>query len=56
MDWTALLGTLAFFTLLAAATLAFVSKQQVEERMKDPQAKKSTLSTDKSSHGRPADV
>lgn len=56
MDWTALLGTLAFFTLLAGVTLAFVSKQQVEQRMQNPQAEKSTLAKNKSSNGKPADV
>ena len=56
MDWTSLVGALFFFTLLLVATLAFVSKQKTERRMDDPTAEKSTLATDKSSHGKPADV
>lgn len=56
MDWTSLIGALAFFTLAIGAVLAFVSKQKVEQRMDDPTAKKSTLAADKSAHGTPADV
>lgn len=56
MDWTSLIGVLAFFTLLVWATMAFVSKQQVEKRLDDPDAPKSTLAKDTPSHGKPADV
>lgn len=56
MDWTSLVGMLAFFTLAAFALFAFVSKQKVENRMNDDTARKSTLAADKSAHGTPADV
>ena len=56
MDWTSLVGLLAFLTLGIVAVLAFVSKQRVEARKDDPTAPKSTLAADKDSHGKPADV
>ena len=56
MDWTSLVGMLAFFTLAAFALFAFVSKQKVENRMENDNAPKSTLASDKSAHGKPADV
>jgi hypothetical protein len=56
MDWTSLIGALAFFTLGIWVLLAFVSKQRVEKRLADPNSVKSTLAADKSSHGQPADV
>ncbi len=56
MDWTSLIAVLAFFTLLVWVTIAFVSKQQIEKRIENPDAPKSTLAKDKSSHGTPADV
>ena len=56
MDWTSLVGLLAFFTLAAVATLAFVSKQQVETRIKNDNEPKSTLAADKDPKGKPADV
>lgn len=56
MDWTSLVGALFFFTFLIGITLAFASKQKVENRMDDENATKSTLAADKSAHGKPADV
>ena len=56
MDWTSLVGVLAFFTLAAFALLAFVSKQKVESRIDNPNSTKSTLAADKDPHGKPADV
>jgi len=56
MDWTSLIGALAFFTLGIWILLAFISKQKVEQRLDDPNARKSTLASDKSSTGTPADV
>ena len=56
MDWTNLIAVLAFFTLLAGALAAFVSKQQVDKRKHDPSSPKSTLAKDESSHAAPADV
>ena len=56
MDWTSLVGLLAFFTLAVFAVLAFVSKQQVEKRIENGDAPRSTLAKDKNSHGTPADV
>lgn len=51
-----LLPALAFGTLLAVAIFAYVSQQKVLARKKDPDAPKSTLASDKNSHGRPADT
>ena len=56
MDWTSLVGLLAIVTLAAGIFIAFLSKRAVEARMDDPEAPKSTLAADKSSHGKPADV
>ena len=56
MDWTSLVGILAFFTLAAFATFAFVSKQKVERRMEDDSAPQSTLAKDTDPHGTPADA
>ncbi|KIN64549.1 hypothetical protein Z946_3441 [Sulfitobacter noctilucicola] len=56
MDWTFLIGILAAFTLLIWVVFAFASKQMVEKRIDNPNARKSTLASDKSSHGKPADV
>ena len=51
-----LLVILAFFTLLAVALFAFVSKQRVEKRKDDPSAPKSTLAKDEAAKSAPADV
>lgn len=56
MDWTSLVGFLALITLLAGVVVAVISKRKTEKRMDDPDAPKSTLAKDKSSHGNPADV
>ncbi len=56
MDWTILVGALAFFTLGVVAILAFVSKQKTDARKKDPSAPKSTLAKDTDLKGDPADV
>ena len=56
MDLTTLLVVLALGTLLAGVVFALASKAQVEARMDDPSATKSTLAKDKSSTGKPADV
>lgn len=47
---------LALLTMLAGIVFALVSKAKLEARMDDPDAVKSTLAADKSSHGTPADV
>ena len=51
-----LLPFLTFGTLLAVAIFGFVSAQRTEARRKDPEARKSTLAADQSSHARPTDV
>lgn len=56
MDWSILVGALAFGTLITWIVIAQISKRKVEERLDDPNAPKSTLAADKSSHGKPADV
>ena len=56
MDWTMLVGALALVTLVGWIVLAQISKRQVEMRMKNDNAPKSTLAKDKASDGRPADV
>lgn len=56
MDWTYLVGALAFVTLVTWIGIAFLSKRKTEERMDDPSAPKSTLAEDKNSHAAPADV
>lgn len=56
MDWTMLTAALVFTTLILAVGFAYWNQQKVEERRKDPNAPKSTLAADKSSHGEPADV
>lgn len=50
------LPVLTFGTLLAVAVFAYLSAQRTEERRKDPTSPKSTLASDKSSDGTPADV
>lgn len=56
MDWTSLIAALAFFTLLVGVLFAFVSKQQVDKRIDNPDAPKSTLAKDVPSQDTPADV
>lgn len=56
MDSGTLVILLALFTLLVVAGLAYVSKRKTEERLDDPTSTKSTLASDKSSTGNPADV
>ena len=56
MDWTILIGALAFVTLFAWIGIALLSKNKVEKRMEDPSAPKSTLAADTDSRGTPADV
>lgn len=56
MDFTYLIVVLALGTLFAGLVFALVSKAKVEKRKDDPNAPKSTLAADKSSHGTPADV
>ena len=56
MDWRALIGALAFVTLILWIVIAQVSKRKVEERMDDPNAPKSTLAKDVPSNGTPPDV
>ncbi|MGB3556367.1 MAG: hypothetical protein WBA25_17200 [Jannaschia sp.] len=51
-----LLPALAFGTLLGVAVFAYISQQKVLDRKKDPNAPKSTLASDKDSHGKPADT
>ena len=56
MDGGFIVILLALFTLLVFVIMAMVSKAKTEDRMDDPNAEKSTLAEDKSSHGKPADV
>lgn len=56
MDWTYLVGALAFVTLITWIIIAQLSKRKVEKRMDDAEAPKSTLAEDKSATGKPADV
>ncbi|NNE52646.1 MAG: hypothetical protein HKN30_09620 [Sulfitobacter sp.] len=56
MDWTYLIGALAFVTLLTWIGIAYLAKRKTEARMDDPNARKSTLATDKDPHAKPADV
>jgi hypothetical protein len=56
MDVSMLIGAMAFTTLLGAAAFAYYSKTKVDERMNDPDARKSTLASDQDSRARPADV
>lgn len=56
MELTTLVVVLALGTLFAGVVFALVSKHQIEQRMDDPNAPKSTLAADKSSKGKPADV
>ncbi|MEL7098776.1 MAG: hypothetical protein AAGM84_08115 [Pseudomonadota bacterium] len=48
--------TLAMITFGAVLFFALRSKAEIEERMDDPNAGKSTLAADKSSTGKPVDV
>lgn len=50
------LPVLSFGTLLAALIFVFWSRRSTEARMKDDDAPKSTLASDKDSRGTPADV
>jgi hypothetical protein len=43
-------------TLLSVIVFALVSQEKVHRRMDDDNARKSTLASDKDSHGKPADV
>ncbi|KIN61531.1 hypothetical protein Z945_2523 [Sulfitobacter noctilucae] len=56
MDWTSPVGAIAFFTLLISATLALISKQQIERRIETDGVLHSTWANAKLSHGKPADV
>ena len=56
MDWTILVGALAFVTLLSWIGIALLSKHKVEKRLNDPKAPKSTLAADADPKGKPADV
>ncbi|PTX56368.1 hypothetical protein C8N43_1025 [Litoreibacter ponti] len=50
------LPLLSFGTMLAVIVFAIMSQNKVLARMDNPDAPKSTLASDKSSHGKPADV
>ena len=56
MDLTYLVVILALGTMFAAIVFALVSKEKVEARLANPNSTKSTLASDKSSTGKPADV
>ncbi|RED12274.1 hypothetical protein [Pontivivens insulae] len=56
MDAAFLVPLLAMMTLLAGCAWALWSKEAVQSRMDDPNARKSTMAADKSSTGTPADV
>lgn len=51
-----IVAILFLVTLGAVAVFALVSKKRIEDRRHDPDATKSTLSEDKPSTGKPADV
>lgn len=51
MDLQWLLPLLAMFTLLCVVVFALVSKKQVEERRRDPEAPKSSLAPDSAGPG-----
>lgn len=53
MDWTSLIGALAFFTLGGAVVAAIYSKRDTDARKKDPSVPKSTMAKDGDSHGDP---
>ena len=52
----ALLPLLSMFTLLAVAVVAYISGQKARQRLRDPNAPRSTLARNNDSHGKPADV
>jgi len=56
MDSSLLIGAMAFTTILGVAAFAYYSKRKTDERMEDPDARKSTLAADQPSNARPADV
>ena len=56
MDATNIIVILALLTMLGFIVFALVGKKQIEDRLADPGAPKSTLAADKSASGKPADV
>ncbi len=56
MDMPYIIVILALVTMLFALIFALVGKRQIEKRIDDPDAPKSTLAADKASDGKPADV
>jgi len=50
------LPILSLGTLLAVTAFGYFSSKAVLDRMDDPDARKSTLASDKASDGKPADV
>ena len=54
MDWTTLIGLLAFVTLTSWIGIAYLNKHKVEQRKKDPRAPKSALAADAPSNSKAA--